>query len=175
MSKKRTPEKQKEYNKRAYEKHKEKRKQEARQYYYDNKDKVLENVKEYRHKNKDLIKEKGKKYYRRKIENRLLNAAKARARSKNLEFNIDVSDIVVPQFCPLLGIPVFINEGKKVCKPNSPSLDRIDSTKGYIKGNVWVISLKANTMKSNATLEEMKTLVNNWILLNNPIIKEKNT
>lgn len=175
MSKKRTPEKQKEYNKRAYEKHKEKRKEEARNYYHQNKEKVLDTVKEYRNKNRDTIREKGKQYYRRKLENRLLNAAKARSKAKNLEFNIEVSDIIVPAVCPLLGIPIFVNEGKKVCKPNSPSLDRIDPTKGYIKGNVWVISLKANTMKSNATLEEMKTLVTNWMLLDTPrfLIEEK--
>lgn len=177
MSKLRTSEKQKEYNKRAYEKHKEKRKEEARDYYHQNKEKVLDTVRDYRDKNRDLIREKGRHYYRRKLENRLLNAAKARAKAKNLEFNIEVSDIVVPKICPLLGIPIFVNEGKKVCKPNSPSLDRIDPTKGYIKNNVWVISLKANTMKSNATLEEMKTLVTNWILLDSCmfLIPEKET
>jgi hypothetical protein len=41
---------------------------------------------------------------------------------------------------------------------NSPSLDRIDPTKGYVKGNVWIISSKANTFKSYATHEELKIL-----------------
>ena len=158
----RTPEQQKKYNRTSYEKHKEKRKQEAKQYYYENKEVVLEKVQKYREDNKEIIKEKGKEYYRRKIENRLLNAARARARAKNIPFDIDVSDIVIPSVCPLLEIPVFVNEGKGKPRPNSPSLDRIDPSKGYVKGNVWVICLKANTIKSNATIEELKMLTNNF-------------
>lgn len=158
----RTPEQNKKYNKANYEKHKEKRKQTAREYYYQNKDVVLETVRKYRDANRETIKEKGRGYYRRKIESRLLNAARSRAKARNLEFDIDVTDIVIPDVCPLLGIPVFVNEGKAKPKPNSPSLDRIDPLKGYVKGNVWVISLKANTMKSNATLEELKLLAENF-------------
>jgi hypothetical protein len=44
---------------------------------------------------------------------------------------------------------------------NSYSLDRIDSNKGYVKGNVWVISRRANVIKNNATLEELELLTNN--------------
>jgi hypothetical protein len=157
-----TKEKQRLQNKKAYEKHKEKRKKEAREYYWKNKDKVLENVQKYRKENEDVIKAKGKEYYRRKIENRLLNAARHRAKQKDIEFNIEVQDILIPSVCPLLNIPVFVNEGKGKPKPNSPSLDRIDPTKGYVKGNVWVISLKANTIKSNATLDELQMLTDNF-------------
>jgi hypothetical protein len=63
---------------------------------------------------------------------------------------ITKEDIVIPDTCPLLGTPM-----------ESPSLDRIDSTKGYVKGNVWVISNRANTLKNDATLTELKTLVEN--------------
>jgi len=76
--------------------------------------------------------------------------AKYRAKQKSLEFKITKEDIVIPDTCPLLGIPM-----------TSPSLDRIDSSKGYIKGNVWVISNRANTLKNDATLSELKTLVEN--------------
>jgi len=68
--------------------------------------------------------------------------------------------------CPLLKIPLF--RGEKNSCPNSPTLDRIDSSKGYTKDNVQVISLKANTAKSNLSLDEMKLLVYNWELLHNP-------
>ena len=63
-----------------YQNNKEHVKAKAKQYYHDNKEKVLEDVKKYREANRPKIKEKGKEYYRRKLRNRLLNAARARAR-----------------------------------------------------------------------------------------------
>ena len=86
-------------------------------------------------------------------EKHLLGLAKTRSRKSGLEFNIDLSDIIIPQFCPILGIEL-VRDNRKV-QENSPTLDRIDQSKGYIKGNVWVISFKANTMKNNASKEEL--------------------
>jgi hypothetical protein len=90
------------------------------------------------------------------------NRTKTRAKKKNLEFTIELSDIVIPETCPLLSIPLVKGEGHYGPTPNSPSLDRIDSSKGYIKGNVWVISHKANNMKSDSTLGEFQLLAKNW-------------
>ena len=87
--------------------------------------------------------------------------AKYRAAHKGREFTITKEDIVIPERCPLLGIPLVCHRGKGSQQGNSPSLDRIDPTKGYIKGNVWVISNRANTLKNDATLQELKTLVEN--------------
>jgi hypothetical protein len=96
----------------------------------------------------------------------LLSRAKSRAKKKGLEFNIDKSDIDVPIICPILGIPI-IKEYKKGTKggpsPNSPSLDRVDNSLGYVKGNVRVISHKANTMKHNATATELIRFAE-WVL-----------
>ena len=93
----------------------------------------------------------------------LLNNAKSRAKGKGFEFSIEESDIVIPETCPVLGIPLvsYHGEGKKGwgCKPDTPTLDRIDNTKGYIKGNIWVISWRANRIKSDATIEELELLV----------------
>lgn len=89
----------------------------------------------------------------------ILSRAKYRAKQKGLEFNITKEDIIIPDKCPLLGISLTKN--KIIQQGNSPSLDRIDSSKGYIKGNVWVISNRANTLKNDATLQELKTLVEN--------------
>ena len=87
--------------------------------------------------------------------------AKYRAAHKGREFTITKEDIVIPERCPLLGIPLVCHRGKGSQQGNSPSLDRKDPEKGYIKGNVWVISNRANTLKNDATLTELKTLVEN--------------
>lgn len=92
-------------------------------------------------------------------EYRMFWCAHRRAKKRGLEFDLDYSDIVVPEFCPLLGVKMKL--GSKIALPESPSLDRIDSTKGYVKGNVWVISRRANTIKSDASLKELKFLVQN--------------
>lgn len=145
-----------------YEKNKEQVKEKARQYYHDNKKKVLENVKSYRDANRPLIQQKGKEYYRRKLKNRLLNAARARARKYGYEFDLTVDDIIMPKYCPLLGIEMFVTESRKGKKHSSFSLDRIDSSKGYVKGNVWVISMMANSMKSDSNYEDFKKMADNW-------------
>ena len=89
-------------------------------------------------------------------------AAKFRAKEKGLPFSIKVTDIIVPEKCPLLGIPLSTNPvGKRKLGPGSPSLDRKIPELGYVSPNVWVISHRANTIKSNATLEELSLLVHN--------------
>lgn len=90
----------------------------------------------------------------------ILSQAKGRAKKHNLEFNLDISDIVIPEKCPLTGIPINVTIGRKKGW-DSPSLDRIDTTKGYIKGNVAVISDLANTMKNHASLEILREFAKN--------------
>lgn len=115
--------------------------------------------------------------YSQKRESRLRNfvhsmwkAAKKRASERDLEFNIEESDIVIPDVCPILEVPLKF--GTKGNYDYSPSLDRIDNTKGYIKGNIQVISKKANTMKNSATLQELQTFCKN-ILRYSPSYTEK--
>lgn len=98
-------------------------------------------------------------------------AAKDRAEKRDLDFNIEESDIIIPKICPLLEIPIKF--GTKEDYNNSPSLDRIDNTKGYIKGNVWVISKKANTMKNSATLNELQTFCKNVLRYSPSFTKEE--
>ena len=74
-----------------------------------------------------------------------------------MEFTITKEDIVIPDKCPLLGIDII---PKAKDRTHSPSLDRIDSQKGYIKGNVQIISNRANRIKSDATIEEIELLLN---------------
>lgn len=82
--------------------------------------------------------------------------AKARAKKRGLDFDIERSDVVVPDVCPVLGIKIAV--GDKV-NHGSPSLDRIDNKRGYVKGNVAVISHKANHLKNNGTAEDHEKIV----------------
>jgi hypothetical protein len=88
------------------------------------------------------------------LEANMVDRSKSRAKRKGFEHSITIHDIQIPDICPLLGIPLFPSTTGRV-GPNSPTLDRIDSSKGYTPDNVWVISYKANTIKSNATPEEL--------------------
>lgn len=94
------------------------------------------------------------------IQNYLFFSAKSRAKQRNHEFNLVPEDIIVSEYCPLLGIKMQYNE--KLKKDNSFSLDRIDSSKGYTKENIWVISLRANRIKNDSTIQEMEQILENW-------------
>lgn len=99
----------------------------------------------------------------------MLRSAKERAKAKGIPFDITIDDFSIPDKCPLLGIELKSSTGKKSsgATGNSPSLDRIRPELGYVKGNVWVISYRANMIKNNASLEELELLVKNlkdhWI------------
>lgn len=86
--------------------------------------------------------------------------ARNRAAEKGLVFSLGIEDIDTPEFCPLLGIKLAFAKGKGPMD-SSPALDRIVPSGGYTKENTWVISHRANTMKSNGSLHELKTLVEN--------------
>lgn len=90
-------------------------------------------------------------------ERTMFNKAKARAKEMGRSFDITVEDIVIPEVCPLLGIPLFSSE--KHVTSNSPVLDRRDNLKGYVKGNVCVISHRANTMKNDITIDQLHRLL----------------
>ena len=94
----------------------------------------------------------------------LVRNSRNRANKKDIEFNLHWTDIYIPNKCPILGIPLMFNyEG--IPTDNSPSLDRIDPTKGYTKDNVWVISNLANRMKSNADAKTLRDFAK-WVLEN---------
>jgi len=80
--------------------------------------------------------------------------ARSRAVRKGLTFTITVDDISIPQRCPILDLPLTRNQGRRGPTEESPTLDRIDPKHGYVPGNVIVISMRANTIKSFGTPEE---------------------
>ena len=76
----------------------------------------------------------------------------------NLAIPTDIDEIGIPITCPVLGIPLAFNRNS--VKDNSISFDRIDSTKGYTKDNMIVVSYRVNKLKSDASLNEMRQMVN---------------
>lgn len=129
-----------------YNRHKEKLKENARRWYERNRDTLLEQRRQY-----------SLAYRRANPKHRLLSAARQRAKIDGLAFDITEDDFSIPTHCPILGCPLEVG-----ARMYAPSLDRFIPEKGYIKGNVWVISLKANVMKNNATPNELKKFAQ-WV------------
>ena len=79
------------------------------------------------------------------------------ARQRGIEFSIVMSDIEWPLYCPILGLKLawLEEEGRQ---ENSPSFDRFDPTKGYVKGNVYIISWRANRIKNDGSAEEHRKI-----------------
>jgi hypothetical protein len=124
---------------------------------------------------RDDIERKRRRAIRRSPEKYMVIKARKRAKLMGYDFNIDESDIVIPKRCPLLGIELINGIGKGTqgeMRDHFVSIDRIDSSKGYVKGNVWVISYRANRLKADATLEELQLITKN---LRKKLKKEKNT
>lgn len=95
--------------------------------------------------------EKTRPGYRRM---RMLMGARRRGRYRGLDATIRSSDLVWPTHCPVLGIELDY-ASRDARNPALPSLDRWDNSKGYVPGNVFVISMRANCLKSNASPEEL--------------------
>lgn len=152
---------QRQASKRWYEKNKDKknearrgtREAEHREYYLKNKEKINKRTIEYAKNNREAANLRLQAYRKNNPERKLLNNARARAKHKGFDFNLTLEDIIIPAICPLLGIELSVHG----TSDNSPSLDRMDNTKGYTKDNIWIISFKANRMKNTATIEELKT------------------
>jgi hypothetical protein len=130
---------------------------------------------EYRSLNRERIRISQKKYYdsnkedinnKLKIRHRLnpkinmLATAKHRAKQKGLPFNLTYDDIDIPLICPILNIPISVSDDES--SDASPSLDKIIPELGYVVGNIQVISKLANTMKSNANIEQLLAFAK-WI------------
>ena len=131
----------------------------GKKWYQKNKEKVKQNNHQRYLENPAERKLYSKKWRIANPSKKLLQGAAERAKKNNIEINITIEDIVIPEICPVLGIPLQINSGGKRAASGSPSLDRIDSSKGYVKGNVQVISHRANAIKNDGTIEEHQKLI----------------
>ncbi|CAB5155474.1 hypothetical protein UFOVP149_11 [uncultured Caudovirales phage] len=88
----------------------------------------------------------------------IFKSKKGRAKASGIDFNLVLADVYWPTHCPVLGMELDYSQGTKAngAKPNSPSFDRIDPTKGYLTGNVIIVSQLANQIKSNASVDQLK-------------------
>lgn len=87
-------------------------------------------------------------------EGRLLYRAYKKHKDEGFIFNLKVEDIKIPKSCPFLEIDLSVDP-KDFKEPHYATIDRIDSSKGYVKGNIQVISQKSNKMKTSATQEQL--------------------
>jgi hypothetical protein len=87
-------------------------------------------------------------------EKKILNRTKTRSKEKNIEFNLELHDIVLPEKCPVFKKDFVYGDTNWTY-----SIDRIDNSKGYIKGNIQIISNRANRLKGDFSIEELKLIV----------------
>ena len=131
-----------------------------RDYVERNPDKVKASKQAYYDTNRDDILQKRSQRNRDNPEQVLLDGARIRARDKSLPFSITIEDVIIPDLCPLLGIPLKKGTGK--IQDSSPSLDRVRPELGYVPGNVAVISTVANRIKNSGTAEQHRRIAD-WI------------
>jgi hypothetical protein len=82
---------------------------------------------------------------------------KSRAKASGVDFSITFEEITFPTHCPVFGVLIDYSLSKGgICNDHSPSFDRIDPNKGYVSGNVIVVSNLANRIKTNATVEQLE-------------------
>lgn len=109
------------------------------------------------HQCKACNREASRQWYRDNYRRAMLNSARNNARARGLSFSISVSDIPdLPTHCPVLGIELKVSQGGR--NDHSPSLDRIDNLKGYDKGNIVIVSWRANRLKGSASCEELRMI-----------------
>jgi len=94
----------------------------------------------------------------------------AAARSENIPFTITPDDLAWPIKCPYLNIELDYTPGDK--NDNKASLDKIVPALGYVPGNVQIISLLANKMKSSASLDQIKTFAKNALFIHGGVFSE---
>lgn len=136
------PEKNREYNRKYREANKEKYREYDRKYYESNKEKR---------------REYGRKYREANVEMGMWHSCKKRAKRRGLPFDLTIEDLEVPEKCPILGLELKVGSDSSL--EVSPSLDRIVPELGYVKGNIRVISFRANRLKSDASIEELEAIL----------------
>jgi len=102
-----------------------------------------------------------------------LAAAKSRCKDSDIPFDLEVEDLLpFPLHCPVLGIQLDWLADSRSGVDNSPSMDRLDPKKGYVKGNVTIISNRANRIKNDASLDEVMQVAR-WLEKQKDALEER--
>lgn len=105
---------------------------------------------------------------------KMLTSAKSRASKRGIPFKLTLDDFDIPATCPVLGIEIVLGGSTNSARENAPSLDRVVPLLGYVRGNVIVISFRANRIKNDATVTELEQVAefyrnhmsNEWMVPN---------
>ena len=90
-------------------------------------------------------------------------------KKRGIHFDLKYTDFELPEYCPILGMKLEYGSGNDGNAPNHATLDRINNSKGYIPGNVMIISRLANAMKNESSFEQLQTFITNYKYLINYI------
>jgi hypothetical protein len=157
-------------------------KESQRKHYLKNRDVILEKTKAKRKANPEKLRLQKAAYTIRarvKIRNhtiafysvpenkikRLVSSARRRAKDKVLSFDASIEEFLIasaPTHCPICEIAIDYTSGRGTAwenKKDSPAIDRIDSSLGYIVGNVAITCLECNTIKSCGTIERHEAVI----------------
>lgn len=154
------------YCKSYYQRNREALKEKARIHRLNNKEYYTEYNKKWRESNPDYhkteeYKARGKKWKEANPHKVFFLTKRGEAKKKGIEFSLVFEDTVFPTHCPVLCIELnYGHKGTGHAVNNSPSFDRIDPSKGYVPGNVIIVSLKANRIKNDASVSELVAVAN---------------
>lgn len=110
-----------------------------------------------KHRDKLIANAKAKYLKTRHTKRNILTRARARAKKQNVPFDLQIEDFEIPEICPVLGIKLSFSSGK--ASDASPSLDKIIPSKGYVKGNIAMMSMRANRIKHDSSIDEIEKLL----------------
>ena len=152
----------KDYDREYYQRNKEKIIAYSLRYYANNREKILKDTHEKRTRD-GYSARKYERIRKNKPTSIMFHSAKSRAKESGVPFEIVMADIAIRDVCPIFGIPLRMGHP---LGDDTATLDRFVPELGYVKGNICVISMKANRIKNNATLDDIQKIAD-WMTSKN--------
>lgn len=127
-----------------------------RRYAFKHREKLIEKRRLYIKENRDEINIKNKEAYWGNNQKRIFTACRKRCKAGGVPFDLTFDDVAIPEVCPVLGLP--LSNDRNQSRDFRPSIDRVDNQKGYTKDNTRIISHRANRIKSDASIDEIRAI-----------------